>query len=62
MTADFLQFKQNVEQMRSELRETLELLDRKLEKLGADPAKSVSEDAAGEKRTFAPFHLDQNFR
>ena len=62
MNADFLQFKQNVEQMRSELRETLELLDRKLEKLGADPAKSVSEDTAGEKRTFAPFHLDQNFR
>lgn len=62
MNADFLQFKQNVEQMRGELRDTLEFLDRRLEKLGINPEQGVSKESCEEKHTFAPFHLDQNFR
>ena len=62
MYADFLQFKQNVEQMRGELRDTLEFLDRRLEKLGINPEQGVSKESCEEKHTFAPFHLDQNFR
>ena len=62
MNADFLQFKPNVEQMRGELRDTLEFLDRRLEKLGINPEQGVSKESCEEKHTFAPFHLDQNFR
>ena len=62
MNEDFLQFKQNVEQLRGELRETLELLDGKLEKLGVAPQEKQPIQAEVEKRTFAPFHLGQKFR
>ncbi len=62
MNEDFLQFKQNVEQLRGELRETLELLDVKLEKLGVAPQEKQPIQAEVEKRTFAPFHLGQKFR
>ena len=49
-------------QMRGELRDTLEFLDRRLEKLGINPEQGVSKESCEEKHTFAPFHLDQNFR
>ena len=62
MNEDFLQFKQNVDQLRTELRETLELLDSKLSKLGAASRQESQKNEAEEKHTFAPFHLDQNFR
>lgn len=63
MNEDFLQFKQNVEQLRAELRETLELLDGKLEKLGVTPQPPKEPvRAEAEKHTFAPFHLGQKFR
>lgn len=62
MNEDFLQFKQNVDQLRTELRETLELLDSKLSKLGAASWQESQKNEAEEKHTFAPFHLDQNFR
>ena len=51
-----------IEQMRGELRDTLEFLDRRLEKLGINPEQGVSKESCEEKHTFAPFHLDQNFR
>ena len=62
MNEDFLQFKQNVEQLRGELRETLELLDGKLEKLGVSPQPKQPLQPQVEKHTFAPFHLGQKFR
>ncbi|MDD3192503.1 MAG: hypothetical protein PHE47_01390 [Oscillospiraceae bacterium] len=62
MNTDFLQFKQNVEQLREELRDTLELLDQKLGKLGITPERESAGQTAEEKHTFAPFHFDQNFR
>lgn len=68
MNAQFVQFKENVEQLRGELRETLEGLDKKLGKIesfAAAQTKEVpggSEPAREERKTFAPFHLDNLFR
>ena len=62
MQGELQQFQQNVDQLRAQLKETLEWMDRKLERLGMLPQQEAALEPEEEKHTFAPFHLDQNFR
>ncbi len=52
---EFEQFRQGVEHLRLELRDTLEMMDSQLEKLGLSlDAPEINKE---EKHTYAPFHL-----
>lgn len=62
MNGEFMQFKANVDDLRRQLQSTMASLDGKLEDMGTRSAAEAQNEPKEEKRTFAPFHLAQNFR
>ena len=61
MNGEFIQFKANVDDLRQQLQSTMA----SLEDMGTRSAAEAGigkEQPKEEKRTFAPFHLAQNFR
>lgn len=62
MNGEFMQFKANVDDLRRQLQSTMASLDGKLEDMGTRSAAEAQGEPKEEKRTFAPFHLAQNFR
>ena len=65
MNGEFIQFKANVDDLRQQLQSTMASLDGRLEDMGTRSAAEAGigkEQPKEEKRTFAPFHLAQNFR
>ena len=62
MNGEFMQFKANVDDLRRQLQSTMASLDGKLEDMGTRSAAEAQTEPKEEKRTFAPFHLAQNFR
>ena len=65
MNGEFIQFKANMDDIRQQLQSTMASLDGRLEDMGTRSAAEAGigkEQPKEEKRTFAPFHLAQNFR